>query len=394
MHIAIVTDYYPPDRIGGVGEIAARLREAYIAAGHRVTVITSGTMRAEEAAVGIRRIAPSLGRAVLAANATLVRLMRDDPVDVVHLNHAASTLFLLMRLWWPSRPAVISSLQVSYISEAREVRSVTVAGERFRPGWSEYVAKVIFAPVHYALDAIGFVLADVVTTVSRDNREELARHHRWLTHRPVHIVPNGVPATRPEPAPLDAAWVQRLAGAVVIGCIGVFRQRKRIPLLLAAFARVVARVPEARLLIVGGGRGNEERYRQLATRLGVADRVDFTGPIPPARVADFVARMDIVALLSSYEGMPMVMLEAMQAGKPVVMTDAYGMRDALETVDPEALVPVDNEQAAAERLIALAESPALRATTGAALQAHVERRYGWSRVADSFLTLAESVRRR
>lgn len=386
MHIVIVSDYYPPDRIGGVGEIAARLRDEYVALGHRVSVVTTGRSRADEPSAGIHRGASRLTLGVFTNNWLLWRILQRDPADLVHLHQSSTTLWLLARRWLRVPPRVMSSLQVSYVGEAREIRSLRIGDRTFRPRRWEWIEKFLFAPVHILLDAIGYLGSDIVTVVSHDNHGEISRTVGRFAGRVVHVVPNGAPAALPAGPPPPAAITAGLDGRIVLGTVGVFRTRKRLPFLLLAFAQCAARHPNAVLLVVGGGRGYEAEYRALATALGIGHRVIFAGAQPVSVTLQLVRRMDIFAMLSSYEGMPVALLEAMRAGAAVVATDAYGMKDALCADDPDALVPPDDLAAAVARLDALLADPQRRQRAADAARRAADR-LSWNQVAQRYLAL-------
>jgi glycosyltransferase involved in cell wall biosynthesis len=388
VNILIITDYYPPDRIGGVGTIAQGLAEAYGRLGHRVFVLTTGERRASEEARGVLRGARRLSWGVLKNNVAALRLIARERIDLVHLHQAGTTLFLLARAFLRFRPRVMTSLQVSYLSEAREVRTVRVAGRTMRPRPGEYLERWLLAPAHVALDLTGFALSDVVTAVSEDNRAELQRTYGRVAARTVHVVPNGVAAAASSAERFrDPALESRLRGRVVVTYAGVFRARKRVGNVIMAFADVARRFPDAALLVVGGGRGYEEGLRALARDLGLEERVIFAGPASAARMPYYLALTDVFCLLSSYEGMPMAVLEAMEAGIPVVATDAYGQRELL-TNGAGMLVPLDDVPAAAAAIGTLVGDAALRARIGTAARERVQAEYSWDRVARRYLDLA------
>ena len=388
MTILILTDYYPPDRIGGVGAIAQGLAVAYRALGHRVIVLTTGVSPSGEDVIrGARR----LMWGVLTNNARALRLIRREGVSLVHMHQSGTTPFLLARRLMRRFPFVLSSLQVSYVSEAREIRTRVVHTRRFSPGIRELVERAVLAPAHIALDFIGFALSDAVTTVSHDNRREIDDTYGRLARRPVTVVPNGVPQTPEGNTDFrDNALEERLRGRTVIAHIGVFRARKRVENLLLAFAEIAPRCPEASVLLVGGGRGYETPVRALASELGIADRVELTGPVTPSRVPYYLSLVDIFCLLSSYEGMPMALLEAMQSGKAVIATDGYGMRDLLAASGAGMLVPVDDIPATATALEALVRDPARRRALGDAARAHVQSRFTWEQIARRYLAVAQA----
>src|SRR6185503_7239199 len=93
--------------------------------------------------------------------------------------------------------------------------------------------------------------------------------------------------------------------------------------LLRAFAQVMGRRPEARLLVAGAGE-EEARLRTLAAALGVEGAVRFLGLVPNAEVARLVGAADLFVLSSVLEATPTVALEALACGTPVVSTDNPG----------------------------------------------------------------------
>lgn len=386
MTILVLTDYYPPDRIGGVGTIAHGLAAAYRALGHRVLVLTTGTSSGERDVI---RGSRNLAWGVLTNNVRALRIIRREGVKLVHLHQSGTTLFLLARRFKRNFPVVLDSLQVSYVSEAREVRAHTVQGRRVAPGVGEYLEKFVLAPAHVLLDFIGFASSNAVTTVSRDNEREIEATYGRMASRSVTVVPNGVSSSDGAIDFRDAVLEDRLRGNTVIAHVGVFRARKRVANLVLAFAEIAARCPEALLLLVGGGRGYEAGLRALVAELGIADRVVFTGSVPPARVPYYLSLVDVFCLLSSYEGMPMALLEAMQLGKAVIATNGYGMRDLLEGSEAGVLVPVDDIPATAAALEQLVRDPARRRALGEAARARVQSRFSWDRIARQYLALAE-----
>jgi glycosyltransferase involved in cell wall biosynthesis len=390
MNILLLTDYYPPDKLGGVGEIVRQLRAAYRAMGHTVFVVTTGTARNEEIRDGIFRSSTSLIRGVFLNNLNVLRLLRRERISLVHMHQSSTTLFLLARPFLRPFPFVLDSLQVSYITEAREIRVIDVAGRRFRPSVGEYLERFLFAPAHVALDFIGYALSNRVTVVSRGNRDELLRTFGRLRSKPLEIVPNGVPAAQQTSSGFrDNPIEERLRGKFVLTYVGVFRTRKRVQNLLMAVREIAMECPQAVLLLVGGGRGYEEAMRALAIDLGIADRVVFAGKVPAERVSYYLSLTDVFALLSSYEGMPVAMLEAMSAGKAVVAADGYGMRDLLSGGDSGVLVPVDDIPATAEVLRMLVRCPERRQSLGRAARAYVHSHLAWHSVAEQYLQLVD-----
>lgn len=149
---------------------------------------------------------------------------------------------------------------------------------------------------------------------------------------------------------------QRGAGKRVL-FVGRLAAMKGVPVLLQAFAQAHARHKDARLTLIGDGpeRGTLE---ELAARLGIADNVNFVGFKNQAEVASALSQADIFALPSFAEGLPVVLMEAMAAGLPVVTTRIAGVAELVEDGVSGRLVHASDADSFADALDALMASPA------------------------------------
>ena len=181
---------------------------------------------------------------------------------------------------------------------------------------------------------------DAVVAVS----ESLARYARRIaiTADKLRVVPNGVPvhgSLRPRRTPRDR-WM--------LGCVALFRPRKGLDVLLKAVAALrQARLP-VRLRVIGSFETPqyERDVKSLASGLGVSDLIEWRGF--SSHVSDELDTLDLFILPSLFgEGMPMVVLEAMASGLPVIGTNVEGVpevvRDGLEGL----IVPPGDAQALA-----------------------------------------------
>ena len=143
----------------------------------------------------------------------------------------------------------------------------------------------------------------------------------------VCVVRNGIPI--PDEAALVATqarrgvWRSGGRGPVIV-IIGRLIEIKGQRQLIAAAPAILARFPQARIVIVGDGPDRHALAEQART-LGVAASIEFTGSI--ADVAAVLAGADLYVSTSLYEGLPMALLEAMSWAVPVVASDVPGNRD-------------------------------------------------------------------
>ncbi len=183
----------------------------------------------------------------------------------------------------------------------------------------------------------------------------------------VHHIPNGVDTTARRPTRL-----RRHGEPVFIGCVAHLRPEKNIPRLLHAFALLGDE--RATLRIVGDG-SQKERCLRTCDALGIRGRVLFTGHDDDT--ARHYAAMDVFALPSDDEQMPMAVLEAMAHGLPVVATDVGDIARMLPPRQRAFLAPPrpGSEILMARILEALVGSEELRRSLGAANRAHCEQQH-------------------
>jgi glycosyltransferase involved in cell wall biosynthesis len=128
------------------------------------------------------------------------------------------------------------------------------------------------------------------------------------------------------------------------------------------------------LIVVGEG-PERERLHELATSLGVAARVWFTGQVDRSTVMSLLSASDVFILNSTYEGLPHVVIEAMRAGVAVVATDAGGTREVVVPEDTGVLVPQDDPHALRDAVAALLADPSRRQMLAARAAAMMAARF-------------------
>lgn len=197
-------------------------------------------------------------------------------------------------------------------------------------------------------------------------------------------IPNGIPVRDFQ---RGEAVRQRLRAELGLGdaptfvVVGRLNEQKNHALLLEAFAD--PRLAEARLLIVGDGDLRAELEGKAA---GLGERVRFLGI--RRDVPDLLAAADAFVLSSDWEGNPLVVMEALSAGRAVVST-AVGCVPELVSERTGALVPAGDGAALAEALAALVADPARVRSLGAAAAADALARFDASVMARAYVDLFE-----
>jgi len=164
------------------------------------------------------------------------------------------------------------------------------------------------------------------------------------------MVANGVPTPGPlssRPAPV---------GPWIVGCVALFRPRKGLEILVSALARWRDAGVPVRLRAVGGFEtlAYEQQIKTQAATLGVTDLIDWVGFTRNVN-AEF-ERMDVFVLPSLFgEGLPMVILEAMATGVPVVASNVEGACEAIEDGVSGLLVAPADVGSLADAVLALVQ---------------------------------------
>lgn len=169
----------------------------------------------------------------------------------------------------------------------------------------------------------------------------------------ITLVPNSVPPVRGsygDTLPLPA----ELGEGPLVGVVARLQPEKGVTNFVTAAARVAKEFPAARFVVVGDGPLREELFA-LAERLGVRERFLFLGFRPDAQA--LIKLMDVVAVPSVSEGTPLVVLEAMGAGVPVVASKVGGIPGQISHGREGILVPPADSRALGDALLDLLRDP-------------------------------------
>jgi glycosyltransferase involved in cell wall biosynthesis len=210
---------------------------------------------------------------------------------------------------------------------------------------------------------------DAVIAVSQALEAEMAG--RWVRRDRLHLIPNAWGGGGP---PLDRAAARRILGlpddARAVGWVGRLIPVKAAQTLLEAVRRMDD--PGVRAVIVGDG-PERGRLEALAATLGVERQVVFRGLVPNA--GRLYRAFDVFTMTSTSEGTPIVLLEAVSAGVPVVATRVGGIPEVLGPGGGLLVEPGDPDAMARALAAALADQPASAGRARAAA-ARVAQEYG------------------
>jgi glycosyltransferase involved in cell wall biosynthesis len=239
-------------------------------------------------------------------------------------------------------------------------------------------------------DGILSRLTDRVVAVS----EDVARSRRSRERVPrakLTTIRNGVDLARFDPrmgvGPTRAA-LRLPDGIPILGIVGRLHPAKGHPVLFEAVRRLLAQGREVALLVVGEGELREE-LEALARRLGLEGSVRFLG-----RRADIPALLnllDVVVMPSRWEGLPIGLLEAMAAARPVVAAAVGGIPEVIDHGKTGILVPPEEPEPLCAAVARLLDAPAEARRLGEAARARALARYDVATMARSYEAVYEAV---
>ncbi|HEY2739245.1 MAG TPA: glycosyltransferase, partial [Thermoanaerobaculia bacterium] len=318
-----------------------------------------------------------------------LRRFRPHVVQVHESDGGLAALFVSLvasRLDPP--PRLVALLQVSYVEERRAVRPLVAAGKVLgRPGGVERRFRWLKAPLQIALGWLTARRADLVLVPSAATGAEIRRDYLGSKSAIPAVLPN-VTGGLPVPTEENGEEAGEPPGYFLF--VGRLRIRKGVEVLLAALRSLLAAHPEARLLIAGDGE-HREALERSATELKLGSAVRFLGRCSAGRVRGLLRGARALVVPSIYEGMPLVVLEAMEAGLPVIASAVSGIPEVVADERTGWLVPPEDPERLAAALAAALDDPEEARRRGEAGRRRVNEEFRPARAAALWRKLVGNV---
>ena len=232
------------------------------------------------------------------------------------------------------------------VTGAAAARSLAIATVSTVHG---FVGGTLRNRINEAIQCVALRRADGVIAVSSPLVEQLVA--RRIPNYKIQLVRNGFSPMDPTATRADARRTLGLGSDTkIVGWIGRLSREKGADVMLNAFSLCDRSL---RLSIIGDG-PEREHLRELAARLGIAERVTWHGAI--ANAGTLLSAFDAFVLSSRTEGTPIVLFEAMYAGVPIVATTVGGVSDVVSS-DQALLIPPEDPNRLAGALGELATNP-------------------------------------
>ncbi|MGH7817588.1 MAG: TIGR04063 family PEP-CTERM/XrtA system glycosyltransferase [Candidatus Binatia bacterium] len=297
------------------------------------------------------------------------------------LIHSHSPLLNGLPALWVSR-----RLKIPLVYEARAFwEDAAVDHGTFAEGSFRY-------RVSRALETFLFKHTDHTVTICEAMRQELGR--RGVEQKRVSVVPNGVDIEEFTPMKRSAALADRLGlnGGPIFGFIGSFYHYEGLRFLVEAFPQIRRQIPNARLILVGGG----EEEAALKALAGASEGVVFAGPVPHNEVKDYYSLVDVfvcprLRMRLTELVTPLKPLESMAMGKAILASDVGGHRELIENGRTGLLFAPENREDLVQQSVRLAGDPALRRNLGEAGRHFVASERSWDKLARRYVGIYKEL---
>ena len=364
MRILHLASEYPPQKIYGLGRAVRELAVAQAALGHQVHVVTNSMSgsdhEVEDEGVLVHRVHFPPPPKPADEVTTVVQFNLQVIERVAHARLAEGVEVVHSHDWLTG----LAGIAVGSMLGAP--LAITVHDTAHGKALGEFDPSRVYV---MDLERHAFGQANLLVCPSRFIAREVATAY-GVSGRRVAIVPQGVraPEAAGEPEPGTILFIGRLD------------PEKGVGVLLLATRDLLAAHPNARVLVAGTGKLEEELKRQ-AQPLG--DAVEFLGYV--ADPGPLYRKAEVVVVPSLYEPFGLVALEAMACGRPVVASATGGLAEIITDGNDGVLVPPGDARALAMALSRVLSDEELAARLGQAARATCAERFTWAAAAQGYM---------
>jgi glycosyltransferase involved in cell wall biosynthesis len=224
-----------------------------------------------------------------------------------------------------------------------------------------------------------------VVAVSEDVRQRLLK--AGVRKEKIHIVRNGIDL-RPFDNAAPSLHNLSSQSASTVGLIGRLATEKGVDIFLRAAARVLKELPATNFVVVGEG-PDREQLELLIDELQIRNNLFMLGRRDD--MPGVYASLDIMVSASRREGLPMAILEGMASSRPVIATAVGAVPDVIVDGSTGVLVPSENIEALASKIVTLLNNRTQRESLGAAAKKLVEQEFSAERMTADYLHIYEQA---
>ena len=217
-------------------------------------------------------------------------------------------------------------------------------------------------------------------TVSKTSKSDLEKMN---VKKKIVVIPNAIDLAHYKRKEIDTK-----NQAIFIGRLVFY---KNLEILIKAFAQVVKKIPDAKLVIVGDGPSKQSLIDE-ALSAGLDKNVDFKGTVSDDEKIKLLYESRVLLNPSLVEGFGLVILEAFSCSKPVIVSDTRPLSDLVSDTNDGFVLSASDSNQWANKLVELISNPALCEKMGKAGQKKVVTQYSLEKIIDSVIDLYDTVR--
>ena len=364
MKILYWTDLYSP-HVGGVEVFSAKFIPALQKRGHEVAIVTSHRQfqlpdYSLDNNIPVYRfnfweaLEKRNLKQTIAIRRQITQLKQDFKPDLVHLHFGATSYFHLQTMNTYSTPTLTT---IHAVPEA----SLSTP--------QSFLYKILQN-------------SDWVNTVSPQGLEKMRQYIPEITpHSSVVYYGLELPDLEPKTPNFNPPTLL---------CLGRLVPQKGFDVALDAFAVLLKRFPQIRLVIAGDGSERTALVNQ-AEELGIESAVDFKGLIPPEQVPALLNEATMVLLPSRFEGLPLVALQAAQMCRPIVATNVDGLPKLVINQKTGMLIEKDEPKMLTDAIAFCLEHPELAIALGQAARKRFNQIFSMESCVDNYDALYHQV---
>jgi len=365
MKIAQVTPYFHP-HVGGVESYVLALSKELMKKGHDVTVYTTLLPKTKEnekiGGINVKRIKTLF----TLLKTPVTPSMKISDCDVLHAH---------------SPPPFHSYFAARFCKKNKISFVLTYHCD---PELPSFFGRIITGT--YMRTFGGYTLKNADRIIVSTKTYAATSRAMW-NYEPA-VIPSAVDIKEfnPEVDGSDMRKKYNLDGNVVL-FVGRLAEHKGLEYLIRSAKNV-----DAKYLIVGEGE-LRDKLGNLVKKLGLKDKIIFTGRVPRNGLPKYYAASDVFVLpsVARLEAFGLVIAEAMSSGKPVVVSDIPGVREVITDNVEGILVPPMDEKALSEKISILLSNPEMRKKMGESGRKKVEEKFSWDKVIGKIEEVYEQV---
>jgi glycosyltransferase involved in cell wall biosynthesis len=390
MKVCFVTNIYPPTSTGGPGEVVHNLQKYMLEQGVAAFVFTCGKSDARYPytirTYGGKRLFPLISP---------IRYLKDvhkNHFDIMNF-HLESGMGIAPLLYFIRRPKIITTLHSEHLNEAKATKRVILEGSiAATPTLEEWAVKYFLVPAKLVGTYLDISVSERIIAVSRKTKEDYLNQNQ-IPRDKISIIYNGVDSQRFNPK-ISGNQIRKTYGirdSPLILTVGSGIILKGTVFVLYALSEIVKEFPKAKLMLIGIEPQYKKRMMPLIKRLRIQDNVILVGRVPNCEMPFYYSSSDIVMLPSISENFPVVALEAMSSGKPIVASRVGGIPEVITDNENGILVNPANVSQIIKALSRLLENRHLRDRMGGKGRSIVENRFDWKIIGKLYLKEFEKL---